>query len=242
MALHKETLQQQLPLQKLHHTYIVVGPRETAVVSVVDFLRDSFSLEHSYPDMWVKSYDSVGVDDTEEIASVHQRRPIGTNKKFIIFETSQITQQAQNSLLKMLEEPSAETHFFIVIPSVVMLLPTILSRVHVVTLDETDATSSQTSEVAEFLASSMGSRVAFVAGLLADYDKENITKEDIYSFVNGVEQMVHEEMLKKSSKDGAYGEAQQALAAVAHVQTYIRDTASSLKLLLEYLALRLPRL
>ncbi len=237
----------QLSLQKLHHTYIIVGPasqsEQTVRDEVVRFLRTGFDLPQSYPDMWIKEYDSVGVDDAEEIADVHLRRSIGENKKFIVFQTSQITQQAQNSLLKLLEEPAPGTHFFIVIPSVTMLLPTILSRAHVIIIEQDGQAVSadqkaQQATIQRFVTESAPERLSIIGGLLADYDKEKIGREDIYAFVHGVEHTVHEKVIKNSSKT----HIQDALQVLAHVQTYIRDTSSSLKLLLEYLALRLPSL
>lgn len=269
-----------LPLEKLHHTYIIVGPSGAAREATVEFLREAFSLSHAYPDLWMKEYESVGVDDVAEIADVHLRKPLGNNKKFIIFETAQITQPAQNSLLKMLEEPAPGTHFFIIMPSAVMLLPTVLSRAHVVTLDVAEQDGHSTLEAQEGKNDAQGGmtvrahafvrqsktnprseRLAIVTELLADYDKERISRQDIYIFVQEVERLLHEQYSLSQTKNQTQAKApalaegqssashqlkttqfKEAMTVVTHVETYMRDTSASLKLLLEYLALRLPTL
>lgn len=72
-----------------------------------------------------------GVISVDNIRYLYNETKTITNKKRIIIidHAEHMTQQAQNAFLKLLEEPSKNTHFIIISHSVSKLLPTILSRV-----------------------------------------------------------------------------------------------------------------
>ncbi len=74
--------------------------------------------------------DSIGVDDIrEQIIDTIQIKPYeGKYKIYIIPDASLMTVQAQNALLKSLEEPPKYAVIILVADNVGMLLPTIMSR------------------------------------------------------------------------------------------------------------------
>lgn len=90
----------------------------------------------SNPDIrWVNSGDkkSIGVDTMREIVTDAYLQPFESKKKvYIIEEGDAITEQAQNSFLKMLEEPMAFSVFIILVSNLSMLLQTVVSRCSVV--------------------------------------------------------------------------------------------------------------
>lgn len=67
-------------------------------------------------------------DQREHEAAAYRTAAMGHGKVFIIDEAELLDQYAQNSLLKTLEEPPAETYIFLITSRPERLLPTILSR------------------------------------------------------------------------------------------------------------------
>ncbi len=215
----------ELDPNKLHHAYVIVSNSTTAVE---DFVSMEMKIPYrGNPDVYVGEYASIGIDDLADLTAMHQRVPMGP-KKVIVISTNSITQQAQNSLLKMIEEPTANTHFFIILPTASVLLPTVLSRVHVIELDTGEIFANE-KEVKEFVAADMGKRLDIVKSMMGDLEKERISKETLFQFVAGIEKMMHE------------NKTVEAYPVVLKVNDYMRDPSSSIKMLLEYLALRLPR-
>lgn len=212
---------------KLHHAYVITGVvLIEAKKSIERFIADEMNVPfHGNPDVLVSQYATIGIDDLAEVMSMHQRVPIGP-KKIIVLLANGITMQAQNSILKMIEEPTANTHFFFALPTASLLLPTVLSRVHVVELNVDEDSDPK---VKKFISSSPPDRLEMIKGMLADLDKERTTKEDIFQFISVVLKEAHD---KDKTRD--------TLEVLARISDYLRDTSSSLKLLFEYLALRLP--
>jgi len=72
--------------------------------------------------------DHRGIDAIRTIIDRASYAPLGTAKVFILDEAHRLTVDAQNSLLKILEEPPKNVYFFLATTEKEKLLPTILSR------------------------------------------------------------------------------------------------------------------
>jgi DNA polymerase III delta prime subunit len=80
---------------------------------------------------------SIGIDDVKNMQKKIFLKPIKSKEKAVIIEDAQLlTTEAQNALLKVLEEPPANTLLFLGSESKEALLPTILSRCSIVALDQ----------------------------------------------------------------------------------------------------------
>lgn len=90
---------------------------------------------------------SIGVDEVRDLVRRSALAPVGRRWQIMIVEDAdRLTEQANNALLKAIEEPSSHTVWMLCAPTVEDLLPTIRSRCRLVTL------STPTSEeVAGFL-------------------------------------------------------------------------------------------
>lgn len=72
---------------------------------------------------------TIGVEAARKVCAQAVKKPYGNSKKvFIIPDGENLTVEAQNALLKTLEEPPEFVVFIIIIPSASQLLPTITSR------------------------------------------------------------------------------------------------------------------
>ncbi len=109
------------------------------------------ALEKLYADYKIDTIDisilpsgtsSIGIEDIRQMQGKVMLRPIKSGYKAIIIQDGQrLTLQAQNALLKTLEEPPASTIIVIIADSEESLLPTIRSRCQVLRLFETEETA-----------------------------------------------------------------------------------------------------
>src|SRR5690349_609873 len=103
---------------------------------------------------------SIGVDEVRDLVRRSALAPVGRRWQILIVEDAdRLTEQANNALLKAIEEPTDRTVWMLCAPTVEDLLPTIRSRCRLVTLS-----TPSTDEVADFLV-----RTAGVDGALASY-------------------------------------------------------------------------
>ncbi len=80
---------------------------------------------------------SITIEQIREINEFVKLRTIGTGsyRRFIVIENAgQMTIQAQNALLKLLEEPPKDTMIMLTIDNTQDILPTVLSRIQTVTI------------------------------------------------------------------------------------------------------------
>lgn len=72
---------------------------------------------------------SIGVEVIRELSTDVYIRPFESeNKVYIIEDGAALTNEAQNAMLKILEEPPEYAIFIIIVPSSALLLPTVVSR------------------------------------------------------------------------------------------------------------------
>ncbi|MEP9384555.1 DNA polymerase III subunit delta' [Nocardioides sp. KR10-350] len=95
---------------------------------------------------------SLGVDDIRELVRAAALSPAGKRWQVVIVEDAdRLTDQANNALLKAVEEPGARTVWMLCAPTVEDVLPTIRSRCRLVTLSTPTA-----EDVAGFLERTLG--------------------------------------------------------------------------------------
>ena len=90
---------------------------------------------------------TLGVDDVRELVRTSALSPVGERWQILVVEDAdRLTEQANNALLKAIEEPGARTVWMLCAPTVEDVLPTIRSRCRLVTL-----ATPTTADVAGFL-------------------------------------------------------------------------------------------
>ncbi len=78
---------------------------------------------------------TIGIDKAKDIISLAYKKPYQNKNKIIIIESSHnLTNQAQNSLLKILEEPPQNTLIILLAENINFFLPTVLSRCKIILL------------------------------------------------------------------------------------------------------------
>ena len=89
----------------------------------------------SHPDLVLINQNSIKVEDVNSIINKLNTKPISSSHKiFVILNAENINEIAQNKLLKSLEEPNPNNIFILTTSKTDKLLPTILSRLHKVSV------------------------------------------------------------------------------------------------------------
>lgn len=72
--------------------------------------------------------DRFGIDDARELVRKAYNRPVEAIEQVLVVRTNFVTLEAQNALLKVLEEPPQSTRFIFVLPRGFEVLSTLISR------------------------------------------------------------------------------------------------------------------
>ena len=113
-----------------HHAYCIVGGEEERLELSASLEKKHGIKAEGNPDLYDRRFASFSIDDARELKSIASTRPTEpSGKKIFIVMADSITAEAQNALLKLLEEPPEYAHFFLVLPSAHILLPTVKSRI-----------------------------------------------------------------------------------------------------------------
>lgn len=169
--------------------------------------------------------DSLGIDDVRTLTEKSIQRPFEFDVCVFVIVARIITIQAQNALLKLFEEPPAHALFYIVVPSTIVLLPTLRSRLAFESSSVVHTKDSANEVFRDFLKASYADRLAQIA----DHTK-NKDVAWIEQIVLGCEYFAHMALENKT----------QILKSVLLVRSYIGSNGASAKMLLEELALILP--
>ncbi len=219
----------------LYHSYVVEGdPNETPIL-LRNFLEMRGDILVNSPDMLYQTYDSFGVDDSLQIKEWHSKRGVNNGKKVCIISAKFINREAEQSLLKIIEEPQMNTHFFLVLPNASILQDTMLSRVHIIKTVESENIDNSKNAKA-FLALSPSARIEVIADMIKKH-KDSIgsgnLRFDAIELINGLEKLIYEKFKFKKKDDNI----QSTLNDLAMSRTYLETPGASVKMILEHIAL-----
>lgn len=138
---------------------IISSNKENRVAYAKDFCLkqeiDRFDITLIEKDTAKDAKLSIGIEEVKQMQRKILLKPIKSKNKAVIIEDAHLlTKEAQNALLKVLEEPPANTIMILGSQSQEALLPTILSRCQVIALEEEKLklTEKQKADLIEFIA------------------------------------------------------------------------------------------
>jgi DNA polymerase III delta prime subunit len=121
---------------------IVSKSREERDQEIWRILSES-KISQNNPEIFSLEDEKIGIAQIKQLINHLATKPFGqTAKSAVIFNGNTISPDAQNALLKTLEEPSGDSVILIGVDSETKLLPTILSRCLVINLTEKEESSS----------------------------------------------------------------------------------------------------
>lgn len=121
----------------LSHAHLIIGPNGIgksilARIFALKILNKDKDIDYVDIINYRPSKASMGIDEVREIIEEVSKRPYeGDKKVIIIHEGSKLTVQAQNALLKTIEEPPQGVYIILLAESLETLLDTIKSRCQV---------------------------------------------------------------------------------------------------------------
>lgn len=229
------SLAEHITLDHLHHAYLIEGERSETVAELLDFLGQSGIVQQGNPDFHLREYDTFLLDDAHEVKQAQSLRGGEGKKKIFIIAFHTMLHEAQNALLKTLEEPTQDTHFFFITRTGEILAETVRSRMFVLRQSsQSDALLTDSGET--FLLSAIPSRLKMIERMTkAKPDDKQRAKEEARLFLESLERALHPRLSGGDSRPVA-----SSLQDVLLAKRYLSDRSPSLKLLLEHLALTLP--
>lgn len=173
----------------------------------------------------------MGIAEARKIKEHFSLKPYSAKGRMVVIEDASVmTHEAQNALLKTLEEPPQEAILILGAPSDANFLPTILSRCQIIHLQNPTSQSTPTSEVGyskdleKLLVSSIKERFEYAANL-----KERA------EFLHGMTYFFREELLKNPNP-----ETKDFLKQLLQAEEWAKQNVN-IRAILEYLMLKMPK-
>lgn len=231
-------LSEEIIFTDLHHAYVIEAPREEGV-AMLRALMEEFGIQtKGNPDFHEYLLDVFLLEHAHVLRREQSLRGSEGAKKIFLVAFNTILSEAQNALLKTLEEPTEGAHFFFVTRTSRVLLPTLLSRMQVVRgrPQITGQKSKEKNEGEEFLYATTFERMNMIeAWVKAKAEKKPKAKEEVRIFLGSLEHALYD-VLQKG------GNVTRALEHVLSAERILSERSPSLKLLLEHLALTVPKI
>lgn len=177
-------------------------------------------------DVYARAYASFGVDEARDIILRASTRAVAAPYRAFVIAAGTMTVEAQNALLKTLEDAPGGAAFFLVVPNPDTLLATVRSRAVRLALPPGHATDA---EARSFLRAAPSQRLDMLKPLL-ETDERDIAA--VFAFLAGIERALASHASDASVRDG--------LDAVYRARRFAGDKGSLLKPLLEHVALLVP--
>lgn len=180
----------------------------------------------------IESEKAVGIAQVRDFQKRIFLKPYKSDQKAVILEASNgLTLESQNALLKVLEEPPKNTIIILLVESDESVLPTILSRCKIISLDKDNVQQKDLAEYEKILLSLKNAGVGDRLRLAQDKSKD---KETALQFVEGLI-LAAENILQENPNK----EFLSAIKLMQKTYTEIKSTNSNLRLAMENLLLNL---
>ena len=190
----------------LHHANLVIGGQSDAE----KILDETFGSLKGSPDFFVLKYSSLGIDEARGLSESVAKSAF-TGRKIYLIIPEKISIEAQNALLKTFEEPIANTYFFLVLKDAGLIIPTLLSRMQIISHL---AVKPPSGEAEKFVKLSLKERLLFVKKFVDD-------EKNLSNFLDELLLFTRSERVFK-------------------LRLFADDRSVSSRLILEHLALVLP--
>ncbi len=208
----------------MHHANILVGGDHRNFV--FEILADQLDFKIiANPDFLLLEDQTFGIGQVRDFERWVIGKPLVGEVKVSLIIVKSITFEAQNALLKVLEEPPLGTYIFINLQSLGGLLPTFLSRVRVLEVSKSPFDSCPKkgeldTPAKKFLNSKIKEKFSMIRSLSK---KEN--KEEMRDLIKNLEEVAYEDKLEYKN-----------LRNILTAKIFASTRGSSPKMLLEWLS------
>ncbi|MCX6743372.1 MAG: hypothetical protein NT116_04015 [Candidatus Parcubacteria bacterium] len=214
----------------MHHANIIIN-RKDCKSFIFNVLQKDLGFDiKANPDFLMIENESFGIDDARNFGKWVIGKPLLGESKVSLIITKSITHEAQNALLKILEEPSLGTYIFINLESRGGLLPTFLSRVKILNIEDKDFENNildkdeNKNNAYKFLHGNIKNKFSLIQSLSKKTDKT-----DMKELIKDLEKISYENYTKDVSKA-------EAMKNMLKAKIFATSRGSSPKMLLEWLS------
>ncbi len=213
---------------RLHHAYILSGNINESRRKLQEFFT-----ELNNGTQWISyEYEKLGIDEVRDMRDILSERSSG---RFIVISAERFPHEAQQAFLKLLEEPSPNTHIFLILPPQLFVLGTIRSRVITIESDDS-AKNDQLFSIKSFLFGSVSERLDAIEELVKSRDKdESLQAYEVHQFLDQLESALYAVFQKKRSS-----QFDEYFAALRDAREWAGQTGFPMKNIVEYVAMVLP--
>mgnify|MGYP001142530002 CR=1 FL=1 len=218
----------------LHHAYLIEGVEASVLGELHVFIEQTLRIPVvGNPDVWHGNFEKFGIYESKKIREMQANKAMSGKYRIFVVSATFMTQEAQNALLKVFEEPTPGTHFFIITPRADALLPTLRSRLFVVSRDMRVVESGNTEEeflAEKFLQASITERLSLVKPIIEEKDKS--------AFMHLIN-MLEEHIAHMST--GEKRAFVSVLDDLVFMRGHLYGNAPSIKMMAEHLSITTPR-
>jgi DNA polymerase III delta prime subunit len=157
------------PETKLHHFYVIEGSDDHSLSDLSNVLKTRSGNVRTF------SYSTLGVEEAQSLRQEQNELSHDGEDQYFILSAVSVTHEAQQTLLKMFEEPRANTHFFLLMAESTAILPTVRSRAQMVRLE--NEVHAYAKETQSFIKSGIADRVSFVAEFVKSHEDDDSSGE-----------------------------------------------------------------
>lgn len=197
----------------MHHAYLV--KERLDFIDLLEFALDLLNLEKANVEPYFFSDNNFKIGLAREVKEKLQTIVPSEKKRLILLSFITMNDEAQNTLLKALEEPGDNTVFILSTSSPELLLKTVLSRLEEVPVKESQNKFQDKSQSLQIL---LKTAEQIVGGV----KDEKKTKQDALDFIDTLIRNARENKLDKEK-----------MKMLLILRSYILDQSSSLKQILE---------
>jgi DNA polymerase III delta prime subunit len=226
--------------KSFHHGYLLAGDpaisRGMAFEAAKKILNSTTVVEGN-PDFFYQKFDLFGIDNSHELRRMASQRPFTGDNKVFVIEITSFSIESANALLKLFEEPYGGTYFFVIVPSLEDVIPTLRSRLTVIkNLPENkfypvrNVISNGIYE--KFLKDLPNKRLESIKNILKD-------RKEAINFLNELEVVLLGILGSPASK---WKQDFQVLEQIQKCRDFLFQKGSSAKMILEHIALTLPQI
>lgn len=228
----------------INQAYLLVGDIGSTVTEINSIIiKISGCPITGNSDYYICNTNVFDIAETKRLKQASQSKSVSGGKRFFVIAAEVFLENAQNALLKTLEEPIEGNHFFIITHDARCLLPTVVSR-----LIKIENFGNKSYEVInnnvilckKFLSAGVADRILMIGEIIKENDEARVQKSATRNFIKDVENIVFNKY-RKGELDYLV-DIGTILSSISKVSDYSNDPASASKMLLEYLSLICPRL
>lgn len=221
---------------------LFVTNSKDAATSYIDGVKKSLKTT-SYSTHVIEPSPSIGIDEIRKLKAALTRKAFGGKKRLVVIKRiDKATLQAQNALLKLLEEPPEKTHFLLTANNLDKVIKTIASRAEIIRtshqLSRKDKSETKKEDIGREIylkirKASPGKRIILAQNQAKSREEAKKTLECLKSYL-------HAQLHAKNNKDYSLKEIKSSLSKIISAFDFLERNVNY-KLTLDILFLGLPK-